>query len=400
MEARPIPLFHKFSGEVTVKICIIHNFYRSGDLSGENIVVMKQIEALKSAGHEIQLISNDIGMSLKSIFKLLSIVFSWALNTGRDPIREIESGTEIVLVHNLYPGFSSRNFAKIDIPIVYWLHNYRLFCIANTFNFRGLQCELCLPKTKVIALLRRCHDAHLIKSLVSFIRLKLRVNAVEYYIPKFYVTLSQLSYHQLKKTSLPLDKIKVIPNFVDANNKMYLPQDKWIFIGRLSSEKGIFNLIKNLPSEIHLDIFGDGPLREDLELSLQDRPNINLMGTRSNSQLLELLPSYLGAFIPSLWTEGIPTTFLEYCAAGVPVIGLNNNSAALYISEYECGVVLDSLTEDNISTAAKMILSDRLMYSQNAKLLWADKFSESEWIKNMSKLFQILGLKENGDEKL
>jgi glycosyltransferase involved in cell wall biosynthesis len=137
---------------------------------------------------------------------------------------------------------------------------------------------------------------------------------------------------------LPISKIRVIPNGVEARlfaeaqpadlGQFGIPQGTrtLLFVGRLDPQKGPFVLMaaarELLPHHngLHVLVVGDGPLAENLRKwvakeNLSD--HIHFAGRRND------VPSLLRAVelfvLPSLW-EGLPNVVLEAMAAGVPVV--------------------------------------------------------------------------------
>jgi glycosyltransferase involved in cell wall biosynthesis len=96
--------------------------------------------------------------------------------------------------------------------------------------------------------------------------------------------------------------------------------------GRLSPEKGFADLIDAaaliLPehSDAGLVLFGDGPLRGDLQKRIENRGltgRFLLAGFRND---LDALFPCLDVFVQSSHTEGLPNVVLEALAARVPVV--------------------------------------------------------------------------------
>jgi glycosyltransferase involved in cell wall biosynthesis len=235
-----------------------------------------------------------------------------------------------------------------------------------------------------------------LKTISSFLRLKLNKNIPEHKYIDHWVTLSPKAASLFQKTSLKSDNLSVIPNFVQRN---YIPTsniaNKWVFVGRLTSEKGIIALVRNVPKTLQLDIYGDGPARKQLETFIEDKTNVQLKGDIDRSKLLKLLPTYVGGFVPSFGVEGIPTTFLEFSATGLPIIGWEMNSTSDFIHKYNCGVTLNDFNTEAISRAVNTILNDRANFSKNSLYMWESEFSEKIWINNVNSLFELVKSKRN-----
>ena len=94
-----------------------------------------------------------------------------------------------------------------------------------------------------------------------------------------------------------------------------------VAVGNLKPAKNYPYLIeafKSMPKNIHLDIFGSGPLYNELQSQIEEHSlNIRLCGTRED--IYNVLPNY-DAFIMSSIYEGQPISLLEAMACGVPAI--------------------------------------------------------------------------------
>jgi glycosyltransferase involved in cell wall biosynthesis len=106
--------------------------------------------------------------------------------------------------------------------------------------------------------------------------------------------------------------------------KLDMPDLKLIvFIGRLSEEKGIHNLLRgwdicNLDkSKWKLVIAGSGPNEDLFE---KERPGVEFRGMLNTSEVSELLNYSRIVVVPSLWFEGFPLVVSEAAAKGKPVI--------------------------------------------------------------------------------
>jgi len=155
------------------------------------------------------------------------------------------------------------------------------------------------------------------------------------------VCVSAAQAAKVRRTGVPVERIRVIPNAIDPARFSHLdssyradlekrfssPLSRIIgAAGRLSPEKG-FDVLVAAAAKVrqeHPDIgfilFGDGACRGALQRQ------IDALGL-SEAFLLEGFRSDLDALLPHLdlvvlpsYTEGLPNVVLEACAAGVPVV--------------------------------------------------------------------------------
>jgi glycosyltransferase involved in cell wall biosynthesis len=123
---------------------------------------------------------------------------------------------------------------------------------------------------------------------------------------------------------LPLDRIVVRPNFLsrdpgaESHERCYA-----LFIGRLSSEKGIQTLLKawdRIGDRLPLKIAGDGPLAEEVRATVRLNSSIEWLGFQPSPRILELLRRAQVTVFPSVWYECLPRTIVESYAVGTPVL--------------------------------------------------------------------------------
>lgn len=126
-------------------------------------------------------------------------------------------------------------------------------------------------------------------------------------------------------------KTVYLPNFYNAPTYI-LPSVKspkyFLFVGRLTAEKGVSALIETfakLPNE-KLTIIGSGPQKEMLEKKVEDldlSQRILFLGNIENSNLNKYYHEAYSLIIPSICQENNPIVALESLANGTPIIVSN-----------------------------------------------------------------------------
>lgn len=129
----------------------------------------------------------------------------------------------------------------------------------------------------------------------------------------------------------PPERVRLIPNGVRTDALPPLVSHcqrpfRVGFFGRLCEQKGvdllpgIVRAVRGRNPEVVFDVYGDGELREWLQLQSVETPGMNVFGGYAPGQALRLLSTVQLAVMPSRW-EGCPYTVLEAWCAGVPVLG-------------------------------------------------------------------------------
>jgi glycosyltransferase involved in cell wall biosynthesis len=124
-------------------------------------------------------------------------------------------------------------------------------------------------------------------------------------------------------------KSHVLYNFID--DKFFQPAGTYSYkngiplqlvaVGNLRYQKNypyLMEAFRNVPAGVHLDIYGEGPMREELQAKIDEyKLPVTLKGVHHNMQ--ELLPQY-DAFVMSSFYEGQPVSLLEAMACGLPAL--------------------------------------------------------------------------------
>lgn len=139
------------------------------------------------------------------------------------------------------------------------------------------------------------------------------------------------------RSNVARDKIHVIPPFINPDFFDYPlpdtnPQNEILFVGRLSDEKNVgdilkaFQIVLKTKSDARLTLIGDGDMRGDLEKlskNLGIDAQTNFVGRQSDvasfhaKSSCQLLTSHY---------EGFPLSLVEACANGVPMVSYDGAS--------------------------------------------------------------------------
>ena len=119
------------------------------------------------------------------------------------------------------------------------------------------------------------------------------------------------------------DQLIVIPNFVpDPKSDFKLRKNFFLYVGRISKEKGVDVLLKaftNLGTE-NLVIVGDGPEKDSLEKKYSSASNITFVGKKDTKEVFRLLSETKAHLFPSHCYENLPFTIIESFSTATPVI--------------------------------------------------------------------------------
>ena len=343
-----------------MKVVICHNYYGSDVPSGENAVV----EAEKALLRDHSLSVLDFARHSDRIRNVGPLgLFLGACATPFNPIAYYQirdllrrECPEILHVHNTFPLLSPSVFyAARDLATatVLTLHNYRLFC-SNAIPLRnGATCTLCLDnKTVVPALRYGCYRNSRIATLPLATGIALhRALRTWDKVVNAYIALTDFQKELLIKAGLPEKKIHVKPNFypeIPVPVSWTDRENKAIFLGRLSEEKGVEPLVRAWAAmgveAPRLEIIGDGPMKAFLERlinNLQCGSQIRLIGSLSHKDAMSRLRTSRLLVLPSVWFEGFPMVIGEAFALGVPVAASKIGPFPSLVKETGAGVLFE-----------------------------------------------------------
>jgi glycosyltransferase involved in cell wall biosynthesis len=315
-----------------VKVVVAHNRYRQAQPSGENTVVDLEIAQLTAAGVQVLpfLRSSDEIPSMSPVGKALlpvSPIYSpLAQHDLADLIREHRP--DVVHLHNPYPLISPwvvRTAHRHGVPVVQTVHNYRQVCSSGVYYRDGHVCYDCRGRlVGVPAVVHRCYRGSRAQSAVM--ATALAVHRPTWRSVDRYVALTSRVADHLRDYGIPSERIVVKPNSVPDPGPPGPPGDGFLFLGRLSEEKGVDLLLhawQRHPdgSLGQLTIAGDGELRPLVEQAAAARTDIVYAGTLGRDAVQEALRRTAVVVVPSTWDDVLPTVVIEALAHGRPVLG-------------------------------------------------------------------------------
>src|SRR5437762_4639584 len=311
-----------------MKVLFIHNRYQQA--GGEDVAVEAESRLLQEKGHQVQTIVFT-NAAHPGIFEKAGA--GWKAIYNGDTYRVIkkriqEFRPDVVHVHNLFFVASpSVLFAadRLKIPVVLTVHNYRLVC-ANALLLRNNKpCELCVGKTFPLYGIRyRCYRSSMAETaLVTAVTGIHKILGTWQKKVTRYVVLTEFAKSKLSNSSLHLQPGKFIvkPNFIaDPGEGSARREDFFLFVGRLSKEKGVLLLLQAfsaMPGS-RLVIIGEGPEKEFLQQQFANAVNVTFAGKLNKEEVLETMKISKALIFPSIWYEGLPFTIIESFATGTP----------------------------------------------------------------------------------
>lgn len=336
-----------------MRILFVHNAYQHR--GGEDLVVEAEIELLQSHGHAVETYtrSNDDVGGMSSL--VLAQQTLWSDRTMRELERLIgRFQPDVIHAHNTFPLISPSLYwvaSACHVPVVQTLHNFRLLCPQAMLLREGKVCEDCVGNIPWRGVARRCYRGSLPQSAVLASMLVLHRGRGTYAgkVAR-YIALNDFCREVFVRGGLPANRLCVKPNFVADPGCGSAARVGFLYVGRLSAEKGIATLADALaaaPSQ-QCEVIGTGPE----EGAIGMLPNVKMAGWQQGAYIAERMKTSLALVMPSLWYENFPRTLVEAFACGLPVIASRLGAMAALIREGETGLLFSP--GDAIDLAAKL----------------------------------------------
>jgi glycosyltransferase involved in cell wall biosynthesis len=305
-----------------MKILMLHNDYR--EAGGERVSVKHEVEALRTAGAEVDLLqvsNTDFSSSARLGAAMLT------RGSSRNRILDaIDQGRpDLIHAQNLFPLLGAGAIEAAEqrrVPWVRTLRNYRLRCLSATLHRNASECLSCTSAaTAVPGVVHRCYKQSRIFSAGAVAYARLERSATTSYPPSAYILLSG-HMHGLLAGNLGDVPIRVsanvVPKWPTAKPRRADLDFDVLFVGRPVIEKGwsvFLELARRLPASRFLAVTS-GPLDRP-----GDRPlNLTFRSDLANAEVLELMSRSAVTVVPSQWEEPFGRVVIESLATGTPCL--------------------------------------------------------------------------------
>lgn len=328
-----------------MRIAVVHNFHTGDVPSGENEVVLAETAALQRAGHDVWLASVDNDARARRPLATLQGALTVASGIGISPLEALRGRRpDVIHVHSLFPYLGRTWLRHAPAPIVATVHSYRALC-ASGYLFRdGEVCTLCPDGRRWSGVRYGCYRGSRLATVpLAWAGRRGAAQDPLYVAARQLLVLSERARMVLASAGVPAAKLvrdwHFVPDAIDPGAGTER-DDAWLFVGRLTPEKGIEALVAEWPPAEALRVVGDGGLRPALEAAAAGK-RIEFLGTRTRAQVLEQMRRSFGLVFPSRWYETFGLGYIEALAAGLPTLAFRPN------------VVADAVDADGTGTVAR-----------------------------------------------
>ena len=362
-----------------MRVLIAHNTYQQR--GGEDSVVEAEVALLRAHGHEVAVYcrsNGDIAAMPKASAALQTL---WSQQTSRELTALIQSfQPDIIHVHNTFPLMSPSLYwaaNRARVPVVQTLHNFRLLCPQAMFLRNGKVCEDCLGKLPWRGAVRGCYRGTKAQStvLAGMVTLHRALGTWQNKVTR-YIALNEFCRNKFIEGGLPADRIVVKPNFVDFDAPAAGARAGFLFVGRLSAEKGVDVLVNaaRAVSGAEARVAGTGP---EAAL-LAGVPGVQALGALGGDAVRAEMSQAMALVLPSIWYENFPRTLVEAFGCGLPVIASRIGALAELVQDGVTGLLFDPGNAQDLADKMRWAQAhpeQMAVMGRNARALYEAEFT-------------------------
>jgi len=381
-----------------MKILIIHSEYQHE--GGEDVVVRQEQELLKH-DHETRLLLFKNRKGIIGAFQ--TFLSPWNIFAGRKIKKAIRSfQPDVVHLHNTHYSIGPiviHAVKTLDIPLVMTLHNYRLLCPSailahnNQLYFKSLDEDFPWSAVK-----DKVHVNSYIKTFWLAFTYWIHRKAGTWNLPDKYIVFSDFAKANFLRSRIHIDENKFVvkPNSVpDYHSDLAPKDDTFLYLGRLSEEKGILPLLNGVAgSGIKLRIAGDGPLKADVLKLIQNDPNIHYMGKIGKTEVINTIDHSTALVLPSVCLEGMPISVLEAFSLGNVAIVCDLGVLKEMVKEHINGFRFDPNDPEDIRQTLRKWLNmpeeERNIMRKHAREQYQLHYTDEKNVETLNRIYHEL----------
>jgi glycosyltransferase involved in cell wall biosynthesis len=406
-----------FTREFRMKILFANNYYynRGGSeqvffgelklLKDNGIVVdsfsYNDLDSIEKYGYNESFLDEPKTKIKRAYERIGGLFYNYKASIKID--RKIsKGGFDILHMHNIHSRLShsiTDVAYKRGVKSVLTLHDYKYICPHYTLMYSDKICEDCRGGKYYNAVLNKCHkNSYIASGLVALEAYNFESNDIYNKIDTF-ISPSRFLMNKYKDMGFK-GNIEYIPNFVDMDSAIEIvarKEDKYyVFVGRLSYEKGILNLLMSFKfNNKKLLIIGGGPMQNDAanfinNNNMMDR--VFLTGHITSEKVYEFISKSKAIIVPSKWYENAPISILEALHYGKLIIGSNIGGIPEMVHDGDNGFLFDHDDYLSINKAIEKVESltaaDIARFRDYSRNLVDTMFSKSNHLRMLTNLYK------------
>lgn len=325
-----------------MKILLCNKFYyRRG---GDCIYTMNLEQLLKNHGHEVAIFSQQYPLNepspwskywpsefkMKPSLNMLdSLLRPFGLGSIQKYFKAIldDFQPDVVHLNNIHTQLSpilAEMAHERGIRVIWTLHDTKLVCPCYTCMRDGKWCEECFADKRAV-LRHKCMTGGILGSCIGYQEAKKwSAERLQQSVDAF-ICPSQFLANTMKAGGFNSKNLYVRSNYIAKDKVKTIgieKKDYYVYLGRLTSIKGIHTLCKAAESlPYQLIIIGGGEEEKNLRTKYAQSEQIIFKGQLSWEGIKPLVAGAKFTVIPSEWSENNPLSIIESLALGTPILG-------------------------------------------------------------------------------
>lgn len=388
-----------------MKILLVHSYYQQ---SGGEEVVLQQEQKYLEQTEEVQVLTFSNNPGIKGAIKFfLSIWNVFAAARLKRTIREFQP--DVIHVHNWHFGIGPiviRVARNRKIPVVLTMHNYRLICPSAILLSKGkVFMDSMYARFPWKAVWQRAYRNSMTQTFWLAFIIWFHKKIGTWRMVDKYIVLAEFEKKLFVSATIgiPPEKIEVKPNF--ANRPVVKEGKKgnhFLFIGRLSREKGIHVLLdafKGTDYELHIG--GKGPLTSLVEQTCKEHKNIKYLGYLDKMGVQQAMYDCTALVFPSIWYEGLPMTLIEAFALGKAIIATKMGVMEIVIQHRYNGLQFEpndpAALREQLAYWQSLSSDEKETYRRNVLTVYTSHYTPEQAMGQLMNLYRTLSSNNKRD---
>lgn len=352
-----------------MKVGMFHSSYGSNVPSGENVSYISEKAVLEGQGvHVVPYVREVPDRARNELLPMISAavtsVFSCAVYFDIKRF-VVENEIDVAHIQNTFPALGSAVVRGIrdalpKVPIVQAVRNLRMQCPTGELFRAGRDCRECIDGPSAVSCIRnRCyHDstAASVAAVASFHASRL-IGSFSKEVDVF-VCVSEFVRSAMLASGFAPERLVVKPNVAYPSTRVEGSGDGFLYLGRLSAEKGVrllMNAWRSVPKDLCLKIVGDGPLREEVDAFSREFSNVTVLGKMDHAGAMREIGRARAVIAPSLWNEPFGRIVCESFAMAVPCIVSARGGLPELVRDGSTGYIFDVQEVDGLARAIQKV---------------------------------------------
>ena len=289
--------------------------------------------------------------------------------------------------HKLDPAYESEEWVK-DLHI-----GYRITYISELIKNSGQYDLIHLHVGRVI------FGEPFIKFAKCPVILTIHENFVPSFKPlmNFFKKAKLVSVSDSQRKTFPfLNYVATIYHGIDVENYPFnpTPKDKYIFMSRVSKEKGVeFAMAAAKKAKVQLEIYGPGEenyLKKFVLPYLKRKISYQGMIKRDSPEWYRAYSEAKALVLPIQWEEPFGLVMIEAMACGTPVIAFNRGAVPEVVKDGKTGFIvnpLDKKGKPNVEGLVRAIKNINQIDRRECRKWVEEKFTVEKMVKEYEKVY-------------